>query len=463
MSASRVFTLQIQERGARLLDGAGGLVVALPEPGATLAGTLAGTLGKALPPRAQVQLLLGGPRLSVTCAEVPPLTARERRDVVQRLVREAGLPAGEQLGQTLVPDALAEGGQVLWIGSYPREDLDPWLAALQAAGASPVRVLPWQCAFFAAVQPGPSSALYLVLEPGEARLLFARGWNLRFVRSFSLPGDLDLQQPDAAALASLSRLVAEELTLLLPFLRQKHRGEPPSTLAIAGLQASAVAALEGLGLTLRALAPELTPFLLQGAQAERERRDALDLLPEAIRDARKLGLFRTVVRASVALTLLLGAGTKALLLHHERVLVQEALRAESSAEQRLNLIRDADDAARLRFGLLRVRRAEARQKQAVEQLEQLGVRLLQVPEGVAVRSVEITQEPGDEVRHRFQVAGAATTGRRFSLGFLAGYYQHLQEHPGLHLEPLQEVALEDQAGPVKGQAVAAFRLGGTAP
>jgi len=93
----------------------------------------------------------------------------------------------------------------------------------------------------------------------------------------------------------------------------------------------------------------------------------------------------------------------------------------------------------------------------VEQLEQLGVRLFQVPGGVDLRRVEITQVPGTDLRQRFTVEGGASTGRMFSLGALAAYYRHLETQPGLQLEPLKDVAVADGAK----AAQARFQLGGT--
>jgi hypothetical protein len=122
------------------------------------------------------------------------------------------------------------------------------------------------------------------------------------------------------------------------------------------------------------------------------------------------------------------------------------------------LAREGEAAARLRFGLLRLRRAEERQKKAVEQLEQVGVGLFQVPGGVALRKVAIDQVAGTDLLQRFKVEGSARSGRLFSLGALAAYYRHLEAQPGVKLEPLKDVAVED------GQAAAQarFKLGGTA-
>lgn len=446
MSAGRIYTLELRDRGARLLDPAGG---SLGE------GEGVDLLEGALPAGARVQVLLRGSRLQVHGAEVPGLKPREARDVARRLAREAGL--GGEPAHVLEPDPQAEGGHALWLAAFPRPELDRWLGALAEAGARPVSVMPWQRALLAgAPLPDPVSTLYLTLEPGEARLLCFRGRRLLFARALPLPGELDLQEPDAAALADLSRLVTEELNLLLPFLRQKHRGAPPGALAVVGLPAAAALAVgQGMMLPVHPLAPALTPFLLAGA--ERERRHGLDLLPVEVREARRRGVALLVVRACAAAMFLLGAGTRMVLVRQERALAAEALQAEGAAQRRLLLEREGEAAARLRFGLLRLRRAEERQKKAVEQLEQLGVRLFQVPGGVDLRRVEITQVPGTDLRQRFTVEGGASTGRMFSLGALAAYYRHLETQPGLQLEPLKDVAVADGAK----AAQARFQLGGT--
>lgn len=467
MSPSRLFTLLLEDRRARLLDGAGTVLAVGGEP---ILADWAAVLAKALPAKARVQLILAGPRSAIQCLDVPSLPARERKEVARRVAREAGTE--DQLSaHTLDPDAQAEGGHVLWVASHPRQELEPWLELLRGAGARPVFALPWQRALFDAGGQDQPSALYLTLEAGSGRALFFRGRSLRFTRNFLLPPRLDPMRlgPDEAG--ELCRLVTEEVSLILQFIQQKHWGAPPRVLFTVGLAPAPESPLEpvgrALGLAITNLASDLPAFLVAGARQER-RKGALDLLPEEIRDARKRAWFRSVVWSSVLGVALLGCGLRVFLGRHQAALTREALQAEASMAQRKALAEEGDEAARLRFGLLRVRRAEERQKHAMEQIERLGVRLFQLPQGVRLQKVTITQEPGDTLVHRFTVEGSAMDPRGFSLGLLASYYAQVSAFPGLAMEPLREVVVADapaggSPGPAPEQGFTRFHLGGTAP
>ena len=428
-------------------------------------------LRRVLPPSSQVVLISASSSVAIHCSEVPFLAPRERKEVHQRLAKTIGDPAASHSATTLDPDPQAEGGHVLWVASQPREDLDPWLALLQEAGATPVFVTPWQRALLEAAQQTHPSALYLTLEPGLARTLFVRGRNLRFTRTFPLPPDLDPHHLTEAGALELRRVIHEELSLVLQFIQQKHRGAAPTALFTVGLPASPFPALEtvglDLGLTLTNLATDLPAFLVEGANRERLRKDRLDLLPEEIRRVRRLAAYRILARAGAAAMLLLCGATTAVVRHHVKVLEQEAAKAEIGLDQRRSLARQGEDASRLRFGLLRVRQAEDRQRHAAEHLERLGVRLLQPPPGVALDRVEITQASGADLTQAFKVEGSARTRSEFSVGALAAYLDLLAQEPGLKLQPLQGVGVEDlPAGPGTGgaeQAVTRFSLEGTAP
>ncbi|MDR3672447.1 MAG: hypothetical protein P4L36_16480 [Holophaga sp.] len=454
--SAQPFTLRLLDHGARLMDGAGHLLAELKEP--DTAG--ADALRELLPPRAPVQLLLGGALLQ--CAEVPALAPRERRDVARRL---APGQDGMLTAQALDADPLAEGGHVLWMAAHPRRELDRWLELLAQARARPVFAVPWQRALLAAGRPEEAGALYLTLEPGAAHLLFFRGRNLRFTRVFPPPPELDLREPGEAGIRALGQVVAEELSLLLQFLQQKHRGWTPTALFGVGLPEAAEPAMaalgRSLGLDFSPLGPDLAAFLLEGAARERRRKNGLDLIPQELRDARKRGLFRAVVWGAVAALVALGGATEGFLLHHERILLREAVKAEAAREQRRALAQSGEEAARLRFGLLRLRRAEERQKRAVEGLEQLGVQLLQAPRGLVLQKVEVAQVPGDEVENRFQVDGWARTRKALSLGFLVAYYRRLARFPGMKLAPLHNVRVQDQSELEPG--ITRFHLEGTAP
>ncbi|BDU72205.1 hypothetical protein METEAL_13790 [Mesoterricola silvestris] len=437
-----VHTLLIQEGGARLLDGSGGAPVPCE----------AAALREALPAGARVQLILAGS--AVHCAEVPFLPPRERRDVAARLAREAGLP-GDAV-PFLERDDHADGGHLLWLAAFPHRELEAWLEALAGAGATVLCALPWQRAVAAEGLDGGPSALFLLADRDEARLVYFRGRGPRFARTFRLPSATAFP---GEALPALSRLAAEELTLLLHYLRQKHRDAPPARLTVVGLPEEALPTLEALDLELSVVPGGLDGFLARGADRARLERGGLDLLPPGLREARRIAALRTVVRVAVAGALVLGAGTQVFLARHERTLAREVVAAEAAARRREALARDGDAAARQRFGLLRLRRAEERQRREAAELERLGLRILRASEGVDLGRVEIGQDPANDLVHRFTVEGTARTGRLFSLGFLAAYVRHVEEEPGLKLEPLKDITVGDDPG----AAQAKFRLTGTAP
>lgn len=441
---SRVLTLVLTPPGARLLNGAG-------EPMATLADP--GALRAALPQRAAVQVLLDHPLLNVACQDVPHLSPRERREVHARL---SAPQADQARAEALDAEPLAQGGHVLWLASLPLGVLEPWLDALVAAGARPLMALPWQRAFLAALPQDRPGTLHLLLEPGRGRLLCFQGRALRFLRAFPLPEPLELGP------------LAEELARLRQFIQQKHRGAALRSLSVLGLPGPLGPAMgevaSALGLELERLDGTPLAFLLAGAERERQRGNGLDLMPLAIREARSRKVFRVLVRSAAAGLFLLTAGTKAFMVHHEGVLVREAARAEEACAQRERLAREGEEAARLRFPLLRLRWAEARQAGAAEGLESLGLRLFQVPGGVTLDKVEVHQLPGGG--QRFTLEGAAVTRQGFSMGALADYFTHLAAHPHLVLEPLREVSVVDRAGAPghkPEQALTRFRMEGTAP
>jgi hypothetical protein len=470
MSLGRVFTLWITGRGARLLRGAFEPLLELADPAAPAGGEDPGlALRRLLPPRAPVQVILGLPELAVRCQDTPFLDPREQAQAARRLLREADPAGGGRAAHVLDVDPLAEGGHVLWLASCPEPALDPWLDLLRQAGARPVWVLPWTRALQAAGPDDAPEALCLALEPGAGHLLCFRGRALRFQRAFPLPPGLDLEAPAAAGLETLRTAVGAALTLFLQFLRQKHRDAVPATLLSAGVPAEAQPMLDRLAwehdLVWRDLGPSLAQVLLDGAARERSRAHPLDLLPLEIRQARQRTALRATVLAALAGLLVLGGGTKAFLALHEAALAREAVQAEAVLARRQALAKAGDAVARLRFGLLRARWAEARQKLAAEHLEQVGVRVFQVPAGLELQRVEIRQEPGDDLTDRFLVEGTAASAGAFSLGRFAAYYQHLAALPGIQLEPLRQVEVTDRPpgaapGPQPGSPITRFHVEG---
>jgi hypothetical protein len=450
MSLGRGLTLWITGRGAQLLRAGGEPLLELADPAAPAGGEAPGlALRRLLAPRTPVQVILGVPELAVRCQDTPFLDPREQAQAARRLLREAEAAGAGRAAHVLDADPLAEGGHVLWLASCPEPALDPWLDLLREAGARPVWVLPWTRALRAAGPDDAPEALYLALEPGVGHLLCFRGRALRFNRSFPLPPGLDLEALAPAGLDTLRAAVGAALTLFVQFLRQKHRDAVPRALVTAGVPAEAQPLLDRLA----------------GAARERSRSQPLDLLPLEIRQARQRAVFRATVVAALAALLVLGGGGKAFLVLHEAALTREADQAETVLARRQAQARDGDAVARQRFGLLRARWAEARQKLAVERLEQVGVRVFQVPAGVELQRVEIRQEPGDGVADRFRVEGSAASAGAFSLGRFAAYYEHLAGLPGVQLEPLRQVQVADRpqdTGPGPGPAVTRFQVEGLA-
>jgi hypothetical protein len=382
-------------------------------------------------------------RLALRCEDAPHLTARECRDVHARLLAATGGAEPRNTAEALEPDPLAEGGHVLWAASHPRREMDAWLDAIHAAGGRPDYAIPWQRAFLAAVQPGTAGNLFLTVEPGCGRLLFFLGRSLRYVRVFPLPGNVDDASPLCVA-------VSREAARLVQFVQQRHRGTSLESLALVGLgegpSPELVAAAGALGLGLANLAPDLTAFLLEGAARERRRKGGMDLIPEDVREARRRRIFRTIVWTAAVALAGLCAGAKAVLLYQESTLVREAARAEAAAAERQAYARAGDEAARLRFGLLRIRWAEARQKDMLERLERLGLRLFRAPEGVQLQQVEIGQKAAEELPQRFSVEGVALTRGAFSMGSLADYFSQLSACPDVKLDPLRDVSVVDGGG-----------------
>jgi hypothetical protein len=101
----------------------------------------------------------------------------------------------------------------------------------------------------------------------------------------------------------------------------------------------------------------------------------------------------------------------------------------------------------------------------MKQLEELGLRLFQVPDGVELQKVQISQVPGNALAHRFTADGVAVTRQGFSMGTVADYFKLLTGHPGMRLEPLKEVTVMDdgEQGTSPEHALTRFRLEGTAP
>lgn len=470
------FTLLIEARGAQLWSGEGALLAELPDlpAGPELRRAWGEGLAAHLPPGADVQLLLHHGNLEVTCQEVPFLNPKERREAGARLVAAQGGAEAFNWSAGLDPDAFAEGGHQLWVAGHPAEEMRAWLGALRNAKANLVFATPWQRTMLSGLGEDPAAPkdrLVLGLEAEGGHLLYFKGRGLVLQRDFRLPEGVDPAALDEGSGEMLVEAVAEELSRTVQYLKQKHRGAAIDTLHLVGVP-ELPAGLEerlgrGLRLKLKVLGPEFRAFLLHGAGLERGRKDALNLVPQEVLEARKLRALRLGVWAAAIAVLALCAGLTLVLLGQERMAKLEAERAEGARDQRRALAQTQAQVMRTRFPLLRLRAAEQRQGQAVHQLASLTETLFRVPEGVTLESLEIQQLPGEGLRYRFTVEGVARTRTRFSVGPLADYMARLAARPGLALSPQKQVEVLDGRPEADKEpderALTRFTLEGTSP
>lgn len=457
------FTLVLLDQGAQVWDGEGRLLGDLPEsqPGATRRRAWGEQLAELLPGKAKVQILFAHTGMEVDCQDVPYLSTRERRDVAQRVVGLSDSAEPKNVAFALDVDPHAEGGHQFWVARHPEWEMQDCVAALTFAGASLVFATPWQRAFQVALPEELPSGLYLTLERGIGRLLLFHGRGLQLMRAFQLPAEIEPTALDDATGELLTEVVAEECTRTLQFVKQKYRTLRFEDLQVVGLEDPPVHLVERLGrglrLAVKVLATDLRVFLLQGMARERDRRDGLNLVPLEIQDALKLRLLRLTVWSAALVILALLGGAWWLLKADRARLEQDLAQAQVAKLQRQRLVTEAEQAGRARLGVIRLQRAEARQKASTEQLAKLGALLFDVPTGISLESVDVSQMPGDPLRFRFRVAGSAVTGRAFSVGPLADYVARLGRHPGLQLEPLREVSVSDRT-PLRGQALGATEM-----
>lgn len=464
-----MFTLLVRDHDAHLWDDAGNLLANLDRQGPNGWAVAGEGLRAVLPAKAPVQLIFAGSRLNVLCQDSPRLNPREQAEVQQRLAGNSENSEPQNTAHALDADPQAEGGHVLWMASQPRSEMDELLDALKETGARPVFAMPWQRAFLGTAKQELPSAVYLTLAAGVGNLLFFRGRSLSYTRTFPVPPEMDPQALSDPEVEALCHLAQEELARHLQFIRQKHRGLALTNLFTVGLPEAHVPAMatmgQTLGLTAASLGPSLPAFLLAGAERERRRKGSLDLIPPETRAPAKQRMSRALVWTAGAGLVLIGLGAQALFFYFESALGREAVRAEAARDSRKVLTEAAAQASRQRFGLLRLRQAEQRQGRAMQQLEELGLRIFQVPAGVELQKVQISQAPGNALAHRFTADGVAITRQGFSMGTMADYFKHLTGHPGMRLDPLKEVTVMDssETGLSPEHALTRFRLEGTAP
>jgi hypothetical protein len=472
------YTLLIEDRGARLWGAEGTTLAELPamSPGPDRRRAWGELLQKALPPKARVELLLAHGQLVIQCQEAPFLRLKEQQEVGARLGAASFGGEAFNLGCALDLDSFAEGGHQLWVAAQPEGEILEWLGALrQAGGAEMLCAAPMAWVLLKALdglQAWPKDRLVLALERDTARIFFYRGQGLAFSRSFRLPDQVDVNALGETGEEVFTAVVGEEIARVLQFIKQKHRGVSLETLNLVGLpslskdhQASLDRALR---LKVRLVAPSLPHFLRGGLDAERDRRGTLNMVPQEVLDVRRTRLLRVAAWASALLMVVLGAGLFLWLQAAERAKIAEADQAEAMREQRRARFQERERAVRARFGPLRVRFAEQNQARAIQQLEGLGICLLEVPKGIVLERVEVVQNQANPLQWRFTVAGTALSEGSFSVSPLAQYVAHLRAHPGLQLWPIREVSVSDRGtqGPrsdADQRAVTTFVLEGIAP
>lgn len=471
---SSPYTLVFEDQGAKVWDGDGQVLAELPDalPGATRRRAWGEILAGCLPKNAKVQILFAHGKVEIDCQDVPYLSPRERRDVAQRVTLTQNSPETKNLALALDVDPNAEGGHQLWIARHPEAEMQDCLGALAFAGAGLVFATAWQRAFRAAVPDELPAQIFLALESSLGRLVVFHGRGLLLMRAFRLPPGIDLEALDEAGGELLTEVVVEEAARTLQFVKQKYRGMTFEALNVVGLADSPAHLIERLGRGLRlkiaSFAPSLPEFLLRGMAREKEH-GGLNLVPMEIQEALKLRVLRGAVWGAAAVILLLLGGAQGLLMRDEARLKQDLAQAEIAKLQRQKLVEEAAEAGRQRLGMIRLKRAEARQKASTEHLAQVGVLLFEVPPGISLEKVELAQIPGEAIRFHFEVTGSAITHKAFSVGPLAEYVGHLGKHPGMQLEPLREISVSDRT-PINGRtlgasemAVTRFKLLGVTP
>lgn len=472
--SAALYTLLVEDQGAELWDGEGRVLARLPEllPGQSARQRWGQLLQEHLPREAKVQFLVAKGNLEIQCQGAPYLSSREQREVAERMLQEEAQGQVWNSAFSFDADPQADGGHQVWVAGHPEADMEAWLTALEVPAASLVFATPWQRAFLAGMDGDQGIRFYLAAERGSCRLLLFHGRELVLMRAFRLPEDIDPAELAPEDLDLFSEIVIEEASRTVQFIKQKYRSLVLENLHLVGLPTLPPALAERLGrsvhLGVKLAGPSLPAFLLRGLERERARKGGLNLVPLHIQDALRLRVLRLTVWSAAAL-LVLGLGAaQVLMLRNERELGKILIAAEAAKEQRRRLTEEAEQVGKLRLGLIRVRHAEARQKAAAELLEDLGLRVFEVPSGITLEKVEVTQVPGEPLRYRFEILGTALTRQSFSMGPLADYLRRLERHPGMKLDPLGEVSVSDRTAVTGGtqgptdRAVTRFKLTGVA-
>lgn len=461
-----LLTLLIEDRGARLLTQEGALVGVLPDAasGQARQEAWAQALRDLAPPGSQIQILMAHSTVTVQCQDAPYLSVREQRDVALRLTAVDEGVSHLAYAAALDTDKTSESGHVLWVAMHPRIEMVDWLEAIKGAGLTLAHALPLQRAVVRSLESYedlPQGRFVLSLEPGhDGHLFIFRGHTLFIMRSFHLPEGVE----------ELDELVYEEVSRLLQFIKQKHRGLVFDSLLVVGVSALSppfATRLQGsLRLVPRILVPSFWPFVQQGMRLERNRKDGLNLVPIEEQEALQRKLFKATVWIASVLVLLLFGAAGALLTLQERALKQAATQAEENLTKREQATAQEALVVDARVPLVRLKLAEKRQVEAMAGLSKIMAALLQTPNGVVIDKVEVSEIAGEKVTHHFTVSGTALTEKDFSVGPLAQYLMSLDKMPGVMLNPIKDISIsdrmDDSSKKLDQQAITRFTFEGTA-
>jgi len=465
--AKTTVTLMVDDQGGELFLESGENLGRLPEPGPglPLAALWGPLLRERVVPATEVQIIVDRSTMLLQCQDVPFLSPKEQREAAVRIFAAEGGAAELVSSAALDVDALAEGGQVLWLAALPRVEMDGWVAAVQAAGLIPVSAVPFQRALLqglASLGEAPPDRLLLAVDHhAAAHLCYFRGRSLALQRGFGIPADP----------AEAEELIYEEVNRLLQFLKQKNRGLVFHAMEIVGLDELSAGfrarVRSALRMDLSFLAPALWPVLMEGVRRERSRKGRLNLLPLEIQEAGNTRVFKHLVWACAAGVGVLFLGASIFLYSQELLLEREVARASRLLADRESRTEAEARIVEARIPLLRVMLAERRQGQAAAALSRVGTAIFRPPQGIQLEKVEVQETPAEPLALAFTITGLAFTERSFSVGPLAQYLAGLAREPGLTLEPVAEATISDRV--VEGReahldqvAITRFTLKGTA-
>ncbi len=462
--SKHTFVLVMEDQGAALRDGDGGLLVALPgvAAGPQRRSEWGSALRGVIPRGSELRVALGQSSLSVNCQGAPFLGASELRDTARRMgAAEGGGTAAT--GAALDADPEAEGGHVLWVATLPSREMHDLVALAEDLDLRFTLAAPWARLLQRGLEGGPAlprDRMVLALDGGQGRLCVFMGPGLLLQRTFRVPEDEDEE-------TRLERVI-QELARTLQFAKQRQRNLRVEHLLLVGMEAPSAPFLDrlkGLHLTAHEGPGDLWPVLWRGL--ERERKGGLNLVPVEVLEAQSRKVARLVLWVASFLALGLMGAMWGWLRWSVDQRGRDADQMEATLVQRKALQAQRHEVVGARVPLWRLRVAAARQIRGGQTRGRLGALLREAPAGVALEKVEVLQAPGEALRYRFVVTGTALTEPSFSTGPLSLYLARLQACPGLELLPMREVQVldrrEEGGAKIDQRAVARFTVEGSAP